>query len=747
MDIQTLKNLVDPQTQAALEALRPGVMTANSQDFLLALDLLACDVIKMLAADAIQKANSGHPGGLMSSVDFAHVLFSRFLNASENLRWPDRDRFILSAGHMSMLLYSLLQLQGRISLDDLKRFRQIGSSTQGHPVLGLCPGVETSTGPLGQGFANGVGMAIAEEYLRGVYGPEVVDHRTYVLATDGDFQEGICREAAALAAHLKLSKLTVFYDANGIQLASTTKKTMSENTALAFTAYGWHVLELPDGHDHLALAGAIRAAQTTTDRPTLIVGHTIMARDTTKAGSGEAHGSPLGQTVIDEFKTRKKHPGTPFWVPAVVRGLYEARVRQGTTLEAAWKDRLAAFEKGHPDLASTYRQTHGLADPIDILKKLAEAALSIPVKSSPSATRVSGGEALAGFRDAVPHLFGGSADLANSTKTDLFEKAVGYFPEEVRPGSSRGRAVYYGVREHGMGGITNGLAAHGGLLPFAATFLAFSDYMRGAIRVAAISRLPAVFVFTHDSFFVGEDGESHQPVEQTQSLRLIPRVAVLRPADAHEALASWRWTIEQAMSPKPRPVCLVLTRQNLPLLETTRLNAFVGLPRGAYVVHKEGVDLPHIQVIATGSEVHVAVAAAKLLLTRHGERARVISMPSQELFREQPETYQDDVLLPQVPLRLSVEAGTTQGWKEWTGTFGEEFGLCRFGESGPAEELAAKYGFTPEALAERMHKMIADFPRRWADHLRRAAGTLCVLGTEKITRDVVALLEKISPRS
>ncbi|MBI4861176.1 MAG: transketolase, partial [Candidatus Riflebacteria bacterium] len=609
--VEKLKRIVDDETATALERMRPGCLGDDDQAFLEAAHLLACDVIKMVVADAVQKANSGHPGGAMSSVDFTHVLFTGFLRASADPGWLDRDRFVLSAGHMSMLLYSLLHLQGRLPLEDLTRFRQLGAPTQGHPIRGVCPGVETSTGPLGQGFGNAVGMALAESYLRTVHGADVVDHWTYVLAGDGDFQEGVFREAAAAAAHLRLGRLVVFYDANGVQLASTTDRTMSEDTGRAFAAYGWRVVELPDGNDHLALQGALRVARGSRDKPTLIIGRTRIARDTTRAGSVETHGAPLGQPVIDEFKSRKGHPGTPFWIPAIVRELYQERIRAGDREAAAWKARLEAFGRDRPELAAIHDLTHGLADAQALRRALDGASAAMPVPSSPTATRVSAGEALAGFRNAAPHLFGGSADLANSTRTDLFEKAVGHYPEATRPGQTGGRAVHYGVREHAMGAITNGLAAHGGFLPFAGTFLVFSDYLRPAIRLAAISRLPSVFVLTHDSIFVGEDGETHQPVEQIASLRLIPHLVVLRPADAHESVAAWRWIIEQASSENPRPVCLILSRQALPLLETTSGDAAEGVSKGGRVVW-DGArgELPHIQVMATGSEVHLAVAAA-----------------------------------------------------------------------------------------------------------------------------------------
>ena len=641
---------------------------------------------------------------------------------------------------MSALLYALLHFQGHLTLDNLEHFRQMGSPTQGHPVRGFAPGIETSTGPLGQGFGNGVGMALAEAYLRTVYGKEVVDHQTFVLATDGDIQEGVCREAAALAAHLKLGRLTVFYDSNHIQLASPTSATMSEDTAAAFRAYGWHVLELSDGNDHASLIKAIEDAQQYEAKPTLIVGNTVIARDTTKAGTVETHGAPLGQPVIDEFKARKKHPGTAFWVPPAVVELYRAQMRASQKAEEDWNQRLAAFRKAKPELAAAWALSHGEVQPGQIRAKLHEAARAIAIKDKPAATRVSAGEAMAAFKDAVPHLFGGSADLANSTRTDFFEKAVGYYPEALKAGEFKGRGIHFGVREHGMGTMANGIAAHGGLLPFTGTFLAFSDYMRGSLRLAAISHLPVTFIFTHDSFFLGEDGETHQPVEQTAALRLIPRMAVLRPADAHECVATWTWVLEQAMGAHPRPVCLVLSRQNVPVLAGARTRAMDGVPRGAYVV-SEDASAADIQVIATGSEVGLALEAAKLLQEKHGKRARVISMPSMELFREQTQEYRDSVLLPSIPLRMSLEAGTPLGWKEWTGDLGFEYGLDTFGESAPAEALAEKFGFTPAAVADRMHRLVAEFPARFAAGVYRGADALSGVAPANLPTDIRALVE------
>ncbi|MBI4872736.1 MAG: transketolase [Candidatus Riflebacteria bacterium] len=682
------------------------------------MEQLAVNTLKCLILDGVEKANSGHPGGPLSSIDFAYVLFHDFLKASPDPHWLDRDRFVLSAGHESMLLYTLLYLQGRLTMADLQNFRQLGSPTQGHPVRGLCPGVETSTGPLGQGFANAVGMALAERLLRSAFGPELIDHRTWALAGDGDFQEGVCHEAASLAGRLGLDRLVVFYDSNRIQLASPTEKTMRDNVSGVFASMGWHVIDVPDGHDRKALRAATARALEVRGLPTLIVGHTKIAHGTVKEGTPDAHGSPLGAAAIRKFKEGFGHPADEtFWMPAFVQDVLKPGLEAGRRRQAAWTERLSDWRRAHPERAQDWDLCFS-PEGGDLLRRRAEEALSVvDVSKKPKlATRTASGQVMAALAKTVPCLVGGSADLANSTKTDGFEKAAGYFVDGLEEGTWKGRGLHFGVREHAMGSIANGLALHGGLLPYTGTFLAFADYMRPAIRLAAISRVPVTFIFTHDSILLGEDGETHQPVEQLVSLRSIPRVTVIRPADAHECVEAWRYILSRPAD--AGPVVLVLSRQDLPVLEQCRGRSSE-FAQGAYAVRDGGPGQPDLQVLATGSEVWLALEAAQHLETRHGKRARVLSVPSVELFLAQPQAVRDAVLLPTVPLRLAVEAATAHGWKALTGDLGSEYCLADFGESAPEQALATKFGFTVEALCARMLELIRDHPARAKAYLRR----------------------------
>ncbi|MBI4866298.1 MAG: transketolase [Candidatus Wallbacteria bacterium] len=668
------------------------------------MEQLAVDAIKGLIVDAVEHANSGHPGGPLSSIDFVYVLFSDYISMSPDPAWLDRDRFVLSGGHMSMLLYSFLHLSGRLSMEDLKRFRQLGSPTQGHPVFRLCPGVETSTGPLGQGFCNGVGMAMAEKLLASAFGPEVVDHRTYVVATDGDFQEGVCHEAAALAGLLELEKLIVFYDSNRIQLASPTSKTMREDVGAQFAAMGWNVIDVADGHDRNALRQALGQARQLRGKPVLIVGHTKIAHDTKKEGTIDSHGMPLGKDVIRDFKERHGHPvDATFWLPRYVYDIFTPRLSEGARAQQVWTERVERFRREHPDRAAEWDLCFSAEGRRLLLERADQAFASVEFTKPKLATRAASGQVMAALAKTVPNLMGGSADLANSTKTDGFEKAVGYFVDGLTPGTWKGRAVHYGVREHAMGSISNGLALHGGLLPYTGTFLAFADYMRPAIRLAAISKIPVTFIFTHDSVLLGEDGETHQPVEQLASLRAIPRTLVIRPADAHECLHAWRLIFSRPAD--AGPVVLVLSRQDLPVLAETK-GRQTDFDKGAYVIHGAGVAKPDIQLLATGSEVSLALEAAKLFEARCAKKARVISVPCMELFRAQPPEVRNAILLPDVGLRLAVEAASAFGWKALTGDSGHEHCLEDFGESAPMEELQKKYGFLPDALADRMARLV-----------------------------------------
>ncbi len=706
-----MPSALDEATRAALESLCPRLDDAGSTVYGAALEQLAVDSLKGLIMDTVEKANSGHPGGPLSSIDFTFALFADFLKCSSDETWLDRDRFVLSGGHMSTLLYTFLHLTGRLSMEDLMNFRQLDSPTQGHPVYRLCPGVETSTGPLGQGFGNGVGMAMAEKILASSFGSDLVDHHTYVVATDGDIQEGICREAAALAGLLHLGKLIVFYDSNRIQLASATTKTMYEDVGSGFTAMGWDVIDVPDGHDRRALREAIARAKEVKSQPTLIVGHTKIAHGTGKEGTTASHGAPMGSEVIQEFKSSRGHPSDQqFWVPSYVYDLFKPRLEAGDAAQQEWGDRLAAWRSKDPARARDWDLCFSAEGRTELLKRVAQSLKTIDFSSKPKiATRSASAKVMEALADGVPNLVGGSADLANSTKTDSFENKIGYIIDGLEEGTWKGRGIHFGVREHAMGSTANGMALHGGLLPYTGTFLVFSDYMRPAIRLAGISRLPVTFIFTHDSIFLGEDGETHQPVEHLWALRTMPRIRVIRPADANECLHAWRFIFSQPAD--AGPVVLVLSRQDLPVIAACE-DRQGDFDRGAYVVWGEKVEKPDIQVIATGSEVSLAIAAATILMDKEGKTARVISMPCVEQFQAQSEAVRNAVLLPEVPLRMSVEAGTATGWKQFTGDLGTEVSIEDYGESAPMEELAAKHGFLPEPLARRMSALITDYPRR-----------------------------------
>jgi transketolase len=648
--------------------------------------------------DAVEAAQSGHPGTPMALAPAAYVLWSRFLRHNpSNPEWFDRDRFVLSCGHASMLLYSLLHLSGYdLPLEEIRQFRQWGSRTPGHPERGHTPGVETTTGPLGQGFANAVGMAIAERFLAEHFnrqGHRVVDHRVWAFASDGDLMEGVASEAASLAGHLRLGKLTVVYDDNHITIDGDTALTFSEDVQRRFEAYGWHVVRVGDGNDLPGIAAALDAARSESGRPTLVILRTYIADPApTKRNSPDAHGAPLG---ADEVRRTKEIMGWPtdpaFFVPEDALAHWRTAVDRGRALESEWRERWNAYAADHADLAAEFQRW--------MSGELPEGWDSVlPALTSgggPLATRQASGLALQAIAGAVPNLVGGSADLGGSTGTTL--KQGGTFGP-----MSSGRQFHWGVREHGMAAILNGIAAHGGLRAFGSTFLVFSDYMKPAIRLAAIMRLPVVFIGTHDSIGVGEDGPTHQPVEHLAMLRAIPNVVVLRPADAGETVEAWR----VAMARRDGPVVLVLSRQKLPVLERPPLGPAGGVSRGAYTLLDAPGGVPQAILIASGSEVHVALAAARLL---QGDRVRVrvVSMPSWELFAAQPEAYRTEVLPPSVRSRLAIEAASPFGWRRWTTDEGAVLAMEGFGASAPGERLFQEFKFTPERAAEMVRSMLA----------------------------------------
>jgi transketolase len=673
-----------------------------------ALDESCIDTLRFLSIDAVQRANSGHPGLPMGAASAAYILWTRFLKHNPaNPGWIDRDRFVLSAGHGSMLLYSLLHLTGyAVSLEQIERFRQWGSITPGHPERGLTPGVEVTTGPLGQGFANGVGMAIAEAHLAARYnraGFDIIDHFTYAIVSDGDLMEGVAAEAASLAGHLKLGKLIYLYDDNRVTLSAGTDITFSEDRARRFDAYGWHTQSIGDGNDLAAIDGALRAARAKTTRPSLILVQTHLGYGSpAKQDTFEAHGSPLG---VDEVRATKRNLGwpeePPFFIPEHALAHFRRAIERGARDEAAWNGRWAAYAQAFPDLARELEQVLRAELPANW-----DADVPIfPADAKGMATRVASGKVMNAIAPRVPALIGGSADLDPSTFTAL----AGFGDFEAAGASARdrqgsdgggwsltGRNLHFGVREHAMGAILNGLAAHGGTVPFGATFLVFSDYMRPPMRLAALMGLHVLYVFTHDSIALGEDGSTHQPVEQLAGLRSVPRLVVIRPCDANETAVAWRVALET----RDRPVALILTRQHVPTLDRREFAAAGGLRRGAYVLADAPDAKPDLILIAAGSEVGLIVAAARELRARN-VHARIVSMPSWELFDAQPVEYRDAVLSPSTRARLAVEAGASQGWHRYVGDHGDVLGVDRFGASAPGDVLLREYGLTVENVCKR----------------------------------------------
>jgi transketolase len=672
------------------------------------LDQLCIDTVRFLSVDAVQKANSGHPGLPLGAAPMAYVLWARVLKHNPgDPGWFNRDRFVLSAGHGSMLLYSLLHLTGYdLSLDEIKQFRQWGSKAPGHPERGHTLGVEITTGPLGQGIANAVGMAIAEAQLAARYnrpGFDVIDHATYALVSDGDLMEGVGAEAASLAGHLRLGKLTCLYDDNRITLAAGTDLTFSEDRARRFDAYGWHTTTVADGNDLDAIDAALQAARAETTRPSLILVRTHLGYGSPhKQDTFEAHGSPLG---ADEVRLTKQKLGwptePPFLIPESALLHFRKAVERGARDQSAWNARMAAYERAFPEVAQELRRSmRGELSP----GWDADIPL-FPADAKGIATRVASGKVMNAIAARLPALTGGSADLDPSTYTVLqglgdFHPAPGGNADTQGSSgggwSHAGRNVHFGVREHAMGAILNGLAAHGGTVPYGSTFLIFSDYMRPAIRLAALMGLHVVYVFTHDSIALGEDGPTHQPVEHLAALRAIPNLTVIRPGDANETAVAWRVALET----RDRPVALVLTRQAVPTLDRSRYAGADGLRGGAYVLSDPPDREPELILIATGSEVGLIVAAAERLQAQ-GAAVRCVSMPSWELFDALPQAEREAVLPPSVRARLAVEAGVAQGWHRYVGDAGDVLSVERFGSSAPANVLLREYGFSVEEVYRR----------------------------------------------
>lgn len=655
------------------------------------LDQLCVNTIRTLSIDAVQKANSGHPGMPMGMADVSYVLWTKYLKHNpKNPNWFDRDRFILSAGHGSMLIYSLLHLTGYdLSLDEIKNFRQMGSKTPGHPENFETPGVEMTTGPLGQGFATGVGMAMAEEFLSAKFNKEshkIVDHYTYAIVSDGDLMEGVSHESASLAGHLKLGKMIYLYDSNSISIDGSTDLAFTEDPVKRFEAYGWHVQEI-DGHNHKEIDAAISEAQKETGKPSIIICRTHIGYGSpNKQDSASSHGSPLGEEEIKltkeayEWDVDKK-----FYIPDEALDKFRNEVLKGEKAEKDWETNFKNFSNEFKEEAEQFESwISGITS-----SKLEELLPIFETDSKGVATRSASGTVLNAIKNEVSNLFGGSADLEGSVKTNL--KDEGVFSAENR----EGRNVHYGVREHGMVAALNGMSLHKGVIPFGGTFFVFTDYCRPSIRLAGLMQTPSIYVMTHDSIGLGEDGPTHQPVEHLASLRAMPNVTVLRPGDANEVSYAWKIAVES----KTAPTLIILTRQNIPTFERNETNRASLTSKGAYILSDSEKEIPDSIIIGTGSEVHLAMEA-KIELKGKGIDARVVSMPSWELFELQDEEYRNTVLPASVVNRVSIEAGSTFGWSKWLGTTGKAIGIDSFGASGPYEELYQHFGITTTAIVE-----------------------------------------------
>ncbi|MGE0087575.1 MAG: transketolase [Desulfococcaceae bacterium] len=672
-------------------------MSQNNSECRIADDTRCINTIRTLAVDAIQKANSGHPGAPMGMAPAAYVLWTRVMKHNpKNPQWPDRDRFVLSGGHASMLLYSLLHLTGYdLSLDDIKNFRQWGSRTPGHPEYGHTPGVETTTGPLGQGVANAVGMAMAERHLAARFnreGHEIVDHYTYVTCGDGDMMEGVAHEAVSLAGHLGLEKLICLYDDNKISIEGGTDIAFTENVGLRFEACNWHVQKVADGNDIDAIYKAIEKAKAEKEKPSLIMVRTEIAYGSpNKQGKASAHGEPLGN---EEIRLTKKNLGCPedecFCVPEEPMTICRNCVEIGKQAEELWQNKFRAYAKKYPEDAKEWERVMS-----GNLPEAWESAIPLfKPEEKAIATRSASGKVLNAIAAKVPELMGGSADLAPSNKTWLSNMPV------FQKNAYHGRNIHFGVREHAMGAIISGMALHKGIRPYGGTFLVFADYMRSTLRLAALMKLPVIYVFTHDSVAVGEDGPTHQPVEHIASLRAIPGLTVIRPADAAETAEAWR----MALQSKDSPTALLLSRQDLKILDRNKYGAAENLAKGAYIL-ADCKGKPDLIVIGSGAELHVSLAAADVL-TEKGIETRVVSMPSWELFEKTDQAYKDAVLPPEVKARVAVEAGITMGWERFTGCRDAVVGIDHFGASAPGGMLLEKFGFTKENIVSVALKVL-----------------------------------------
>ncbi len=662
------------------------------------LDDLCINTLRFLSVDAVEKARSGHPGAPMGAASMAYVLWERFLKHNpKNPSWPDRDRFILSAGHASALLYSLLYLTGYdLPLEEVMSFRQWDSKTPGHPEHGLTPGVEATTGPLGQGFANGVGMAIAERWLANTYNRpdhQIIDHHTYAIVSDGDLMEGISAEAASLAGHLGLGKLVYLYDDNHVSIEGHTDLSFTEDVGQRFRAYGWHVVGPVDGMDVGAVESAIGEAREETGRPSLVICRTTIGYGSpNKAGTAAVHGEPLGAEEAQLAKEALGWASTqPFDVPSDALSHFRQALEWGSSREGQWKDSLEAYRRAYPDLASQLEDALEGRLPKGWDSGLQDVFVS---QEKPMATREASGRVMNVISERVGNLIGGSADLAPSTKTILNDR--GHFSA-----TEQGNNLHFGVREHAMGAVSNGIALHGGLIPYTATFLIFSDYMRPPIRLAALMSQRVVFVFTHDSVGLGEDGPTHQPIEQLLGLRGVPNLVVIRPADALETVEAWRSAIQR----RDGPTAIILSRQNLPVLNRSR-KGDGDVPQGGYVAWEAASEAKAV-LIATGSEVDIAMQAGKLLEDK-GIAVRVVSLPSWELFDSQPASYRDAVLPPDITARVSIEASSPLGWERYVGPSGTIIGIPHFGASAPGGVIYEKLGFTPQRVVGEVENLLVD---------------------------------------
>ena len=661
------------------------------------LDQLCINTLRFLAIDAVQHARSGHPGAPMGAAPMAYVLWDRFLKHNpSDPNWPDRDRFVLSAGHASAMLYSLLHLTGYdLPMDELKRFRQWGSKTPGHPEYGVTPGVEVTTGPLGQGFGNAVGMALVERWLATKFnrpGHEIIDHYTYSIVSDGDLQEGVTAEAASLAGTLGLGKIVFIYDDNGISIEGDTDIAFLEDVPRRFEAYGWQVLGPMDGQDIDAVTTAIAEAKTETSKPTLIVCETVIGHGSpNKAGTAGVHGAPLGddEVVLTREQLGWPYPD-PFTIPREAGEHLSMASERGRQCQDDWQAAVERYRESYPEEARQLQDAlSGVLSP-----GWADGIEGLFTEGGSVSTREASGRVMNAIAGAVPNLIGGSADLASSTLTILNSEG------HIGPGNFAGRNLHFGVREHGMGAVANGMAAHGGVIPYASTFLIFSDYMRPSVRLASLMGRRVIYVYTHDSIGLGEDGPTHQPIEHLMSLREMPGLTVFRPADATETALAWQAALEK----DDGPTAIALTRQNLPVLDRQTLGPAEGVRKGAYVLWESG-DSPQVIIIATGSEVHIALEAGTALASE-GINARVVSMPSWELFEAQPREYRDHVLPPGNRTRLSVEAGATNGWARYVGLDGASVGMSTYGASAPGGVLFERFGFTAERVADEARRLV-----------------------------------------